>query len=259
MLRVGRIPYLNCEPFFSHLRGVDLVPLNPRALGQAMAAGAPDAGPLSLVDFLSLEGNVAPLPCGIATSGPARSVLLFSDRPLSELGGAVIGVTEETSTSVQILKLLLSLKYEVIPRHWVGPDNPCDAVLLIGDRAIRALKLGPPFSHVTDLGSEWGRWTGGSPGLPPSPPGDGTPASPKTRWSPISGDSPITSGPKRRRQSPSSAGSGNSWRTSGAERDRRKGRRGQAPHARGRAPAPDRSSPAGTGSAGPGGQVPPPP
>src|SRR3972149_5118004 len=160
MLRVGRIPYLNCEPFFSHLRGVDLVPLNPRALGQAMAAGTLDAGPLSLVDFLSLEGNVAPLPCGIATSGPARSVLLFSDRPLSELGGAVIGVTEETSTSVQILKLLLSLKYEVIPRHWVGPDNPCDAVLLIGDRAIRALKLGPPFSHVTDLGSEGGRGAG---------------------------------------------------------------------------------------------------
>src|SRR4030065_541890 len=31
MLRVGRIPYLNCEPFFSPLRGVDLVPLNPRA------------------------------------------------------------------------------------------------------------------------------------------------------------------------------------------------------------------------------------
>src|SRR3990172_2177273 len=160
MLRVGRIPYLNCEPFFSHLRGVDLVPLNPRALGQAMAAGAPDAGPLSLVDFLSLEGNVAPLPCGIATSGPARSVLLFSDRPLSELGGAVIGVTEETSTSVQILKLLLSLKYEVIPRHWVGPEEPCDALLLIGDPAIRALKSGPRFSHVIDLGSEWVEWTG---------------------------------------------------------------------------------------------------
>jgi len=160
VLRVGRIPYLNCEPFFAHLRGYDLIPLTPRALGRAMAAWTLDAGPLSLVDFLSLDGAVAPLPYGIATSGPARSVLLFSDRPLSELGGAVIGVTEETSTSVQILKLLLSLKYEVIPRHWVGPEEPCDAVLLIGDRAIRALKLGPPFPHVTDLGSEWVRWTG---------------------------------------------------------------------------------------------------
>lgn len=160
MLRVGRIPYLNCEPFFAHLSGFELLPLNPRALGHAMATGALDAGPLSLVDFLGLEGDVAPLPYGIATAGPATSVLLFSDRPLSDLGGAVIGVTEETSTSVQILKLLLALKYEVVPRHWVGPEETCDALLLIGDPAIRTLKSGPHFSHLTDLGSEWVRWTG---------------------------------------------------------------------------------------------------
>jgi chorismate dehydratase len=160
MLRVGRIPYLNCEPFFSHLRGFDLVPLHPRALGRAVATGALDAGPLSLVDFLSLEGKVAPLPFGIATAGPATSVLLFSARPLADLGGAVIGVTEETSTSVQILRLLLALRYEVVPRQWVGPEEPCDALLLIGDRAIRALKSRPPFPHVTDLGSEWVEWTG---------------------------------------------------------------------------------------------------
>jgi chorismate dehydratase len=160
VLKVGRIPYLNCEPFFSHLSGFELLPLNPRALGHAMATGALDAGPLSLVDFLSLEGDVAPLRFGIATAGPATSVLLFSDRPLPDLGGAVIGVTEETSTSVQILRLLLTLRYEAIPRAWVGADEPCDAILLIGDRAIRALKSGPRFSHVTDLGSEWVRWTG---------------------------------------------------------------------------------------------------
>lgn len=160
MLRVGRIPYVNCEPFFAHFSGFELTPLSPRALGQAVARGAIDAGPLSLVDFLSLDGILASLPYGIATAGPARSVLLFSNRPISELGGAVIGVTDETSTSIQILKLLLALKYEVVPRHWVGPDAPCDAVLLIGDQAIRALKSGPRFPHVMDLGSEWVRWTG---------------------------------------------------------------------------------------------------
>ena len=160
MLKVGRIPYLNCEPFFAHLRGYDLIPLTPRALGRAMAAGTLDAGPLSLVDFLGLDRTVAPLPYGIATAGPARSVLVFSDRPLAELGGAVIGVTEETSTSVRLLKLLLTLKYEAAPRHWVGPEEPCDALLLIGDPAIRALKSGTRFSHVIDLGSEWVEWTG---------------------------------------------------------------------------------------------------
>ena len=157
MLRVGHIPYLVFEPFFSHLSGFELVQLNPRMLGRAMAQGVLDAGPLSLVDFLRLETALTPLPFGIATRGAAQSVLLFSNRPLSELGGAVLA---ETSTSVELLRILLTLKYEAVPRAWVGTDEPHDAVLLIGDQAIQALKSHPRFSHVVDLGSEWVRWMG---------------------------------------------------------------------------------------------------
>lgn len=160
MLRIGHIPYLNCEPFFAHLSGFEQHRMTPRALGQAMADGTLDAGPLSLADFLRLDSALIPLPFGIATSGPARSVLLFSDRPLPELGGAVIGVTSETATSVEILRLLLTLKYAAVPRAWVGPDEACDAMLLIGDGAIRALASGSRFTHVADLGSEWVGWTG---------------------------------------------------------------------------------------------------
>ena len=162
MVRIGKIPYLNCEPFFAHLSGFELREVTPRQLGQAVAEGAVDAGPLSLVDFLNLGSAVAALPFGIATPGPARSVFLFSDRPLAQLDGAVIGVTNETTTSVQLLKLLLALKYEAVPRAWVGADEPCDAVLLIGDRAIRALKSDLRFAQAVDLGSEWVQW----PGLP---------------------------------------------------------------------------------------------
>ncbi len=160
MLRVGCIPYLNCEPFFFHLRGVKRVPLNPRRLGQAIAAGELDAGPLSIVDHLRLEPELAPLPFGIATAGPARSVLVFSERPLTELGGAVIGVTSETSTSVELLRVLLALKHEVAPAGWVTPDESCAATLLIGDEAIRRLTRGPAAPCVTDLGAEWSQWTG---------------------------------------------------------------------------------------------------
>lgn len=160
MLRVGHIPYLNCEPFYAHLSGFDLVRLTPRELGQAVARGALDAGPLPVVNFLTHEQALAPLPFGIATPRRAQSVVLFSDRPLPELDGAVIGVTPETSTSVQLLRILLALKYEVTPRAWVEPDEACDAVLLIGDRALRALKSKGRFPHAVDLGSEWTRWTG---------------------------------------------------------------------------------------------------
>lgn len=160
MVRIGKIPYLNCEPFFAHLAGFELRELTPRQLGRAVVEGSVDAGPLSLVDFLNLGSAVAGLPFVIATPGPAQSVLLFSDRPLARLGGATIGVTNETSTSIQLLKLLLALKYEVVPRAWVDAEGPCDAVLLIGDRAIRALKSDLRLAHVVDLGSEWVQWTG---------------------------------------------------------------------------------------------------
>ena len=85
MLRVGRIPYLNCEPFFHRLTGVELVDLIPRRLGEAMAAGELDAGPLSLMDYLRIESELVPLPYGIGCPTGARSVLVFSERPLSAL------------------------------------------------------------------------------------------------------------------------------------------------------------------------------
>ncbi|MGH7300362.1 MAG: menaquinone biosynthesis protein [Candidatus Rokuibacteriota bacterium] len=160
MLRVGRIPYLNCEPFFHRLSGVELVDLIPRRLGEEMAAGRLDAGPLSLIDYLRIESELTPLPYGIGCPTGARSVLVFSDRPLSALGGTRVGITGETSTSVELLRVLLAIRHEAEPTAWVAADEPCDAVLLIGDQAIRRVTSGPRARHVTDLGLEWRDWTG---------------------------------------------------------------------------------------------------
>lgn len=160
MLRVGQIPYLNCEPFYAHLTGVTLTPLTPRALGAAMAEGTIDAGPCPLADCLRLEEKITRLPFGIATRGPAQSVFLLSNRPMAELNGALIGTTDETSTSIQLLRLLLTLKYEVTPRAFVGLDTLADATLLIGDQALKALKTGARYPHRIDLGTEWVEWTG---------------------------------------------------------------------------------------------------
>jgi chorismate dehydratase len=160
MLRVGRIPYLNCEPFFHRLTGVELVDLIPRRLGEAMAASELDAGPLSLMDYVRLESRLVPLPYGIGCPTGARSVLVFSDRSLAGLAGARIGVTGETSTSVELLRVLLAVRHAVEPAAWVGSDEPCDAQLLIGDQAIRRLTGGPPARHVIDLAVEWREWTG---------------------------------------------------------------------------------------------------
>jgi chorismate dehydratase len=71
-----------------------------------------------------------------------------------------VGITGETSTSVELLRVLLALRHEVAPAAWVGPEEPCEAVLLIGDQAIQRLTRGPAASHVLDLGLEWRDWTG---------------------------------------------------------------------------------------------------
>jgi chorismate dehydratase len=160
MLRVGRISYLNVEPFFHAFPWPIAESLPPRALGEAVAAGRIDAGPLALADCLRLEETVTRLPFGIVGPTRAQSVLLFSDRPMRDLGGRRIGVTGETSTSVRLLRILLALRYEVPAPTLVGLDEPASAALVIGDAALLARRGRWPHPLCVDLGEEWTDWTG---------------------------------------------------------------------------------------------------
>jgi chorismate dehydratase len=160
MLRVGRISYLNVEPFFHAFPWPLAEALPPRALGDAVADGRVDAGPLPLADCLRLDATVALLPFGIATRERAQSVFLFSSRQMAELGGARIAVTGETSTSVRLLRLLLTFRYAVEPPTLVRLGDPADAALLIGDAALQARFGRWPHPACFDLGEEWTRWTG---------------------------------------------------------------------------------------------------
>ena len=162
-IRIGQIPYLNSEVFYYGMsrEDVELVPLVPSALSAAAAQGQVDAGPIPLVACFELESRFQPLGdyC-IATVERARSILLFSNRPIEELGGAVVGVTGETSTSVLLLKALLTHRFQVEPHRYAPLEEPADAFLLIGDEALRSRQGAPSHPHWYDLGQEWHRWTG---------------------------------------------------------------------------------------------------
>jgi chorismate dehydratase len=161
MLRVGSLPYLNSEPFFACFEGAELRPMMPSALGTVMRRGELDAGLLSLADALALGDAVELLPFGIATPGATGSVHVWSHRPLDALHGATIGVTGETSTSVRILRLLLEHRYGVTDVRWTALDAAAaDAVLVIGDEALRRRGRPSHFACCIDLGTEWAAWTG---------------------------------------------------------------------------------------------------
>jgi len=87
-------------------------------------------------------------------------VFLFARRPIPELGGRRVAVTGETSTSVQLLRILLAVRDEVAPPVLVGLDEPAEAALLIGDAALAARRGAWPHPLCFDLGEEWTRWTG---------------------------------------------------------------------------------------------------
>ena len=162
-IRVGRIPYLNSEPFYYELDrdDIELRYLVPSALSTAMENGEIDAGPLPLVDYFRLEDRLVPLGrfC-IATMRKAMSILLYSKRPIEDLDGATIGITGHTSTSRRLLAVLLTRKFNVKPAHYVALEEPSDAFLVIGDEALKRRYGVPDHPHRYDLGEEWHNWTG---------------------------------------------------------------------------------------------------
>jgi chorismate dehydratase len=165
MIRIGRIPYLNSILFFHGLEnepGVSLEALVPRALSSAVAEGEVDTGPVPLVTTWDIEDRFAPLGdfC-ISSIDRARSILFFSKRPFDRLDGATIGVTGETSTSVRLMKTLLTNAWRVRPRQYTHLDWPNnDAFLLIGDEALIHRRGVKDYPHVADLGEVWHKWTG---------------------------------------------------------------------------------------------------
>src|SRR6266508_1495078 len=119
---------------------------------------------MATADYLRLRDRfemVAPL--GVAARGPVQSVLLFSRRPASALGGALVSVTPETSTSIRLLKLLLGIRRGLRDVRFVRGLEPAqaDGLLLIGDQAMRTRNRPPEgFVHTLDLGADWLEWTG---------------------------------------------------------------------------------------------------
>lgn len=159
-MRIARLSYLNVLPFFLEGGPETVISDSPRRLGVEAAEGRIDAGPLSLVDAWRLQDEFEPVGnFGIAVKGPARSVLLFSKHPLEDLDEVRIAVTDQTSTSVKLLEVLLALREGVKPVFAEGFSSTDSARLVIGDQALfEAKALREDFPYVFDLGREWYLW-----------------------------------------------------------------------------------------------------
>jgi aminodeoxyfutalosine synthase len=169
---VSMMPYLNSVPFYEGFGGDEsaakLVPLVPSAFGRFAREGVVDAGPMSLMDYAEVQDAFDMLPYGVAVKGKAHSVLLYAHQPMDKLGGKQIGISADTSTSIELLRLLLKKKYDLQEFTFTRLDpvsanndyTKFDAVLLIGDEALRRYHLGglATFTYCYDLAEEWYAW-----------------------------------------------------------------------------------------------------
>ncbi len=155
-LKIGHMPYLNSEVFYHVLDSdsCELVTAKPRAMAAAVEQGELDGGPLPVAEVFRLGDRVREVgELGVACHGPALSVLLMSDVPVSELDGKKIAVTDETATSVQLIRVLAKDLWKIEPKL-VPPDADAPARLVIGDEANRLKRLGGR-PYVYDLAEEW--------------------------------------------------------------------------------------------------------
>ena len=171
-LNVGHIEYANCTPIFSALsahfdcsgyRFVDGVPARLNAL---LRSGELDLSPSSSIEYAQAHEEYCLLPeLSISAIGPVKSVLLFSRVPIEELDGSTVGLSAESDTSVNLLKVLLSRKYGFrndfertsLPLAQAMTHYP--ALLLIGDAALKGAAA-PGACRVYDLGELWHDFTG---------------------------------------------------------------------------------------------------
>ncbi len=171
-LRIGKIAYANLFPIFYTLEhefdcsSYEFVAGVPSVLNRKIRSGEIDISPSSSIEYLRggdryffIENH------SISSTGPVRSIFLFSRRPIEDLDGLTVLMSSQSETSVALLQIVLKKFYGLECRFMPAAEpiaaamQSHDAYLLIGDDALAEERRWPKL-HIYDLGDLWYRHTG---------------------------------------------------------------------------------------------------
>jgi chorismate dehydratase len=165
-VRIGAVNYLNTKPLIEDLgvllANAELILEVPSRLADLLADDQLEVALIPVIEYFragsySIVPNIA-----IASRGPVLSVTLFSRVAWPDIRR--VALDEGSRTSAVLTQVLLRGRHGVsaevvpLPLDRDAEDADADAVLLIGDRAMRACL--PGFTYAYDLGQEWEDWTG---------------------------------------------------------------------------------------------------
>lgn len=174
-LRIGKIRYLNCLPFYFGLSKllrernfgpeVSFFESYPVAINKAMQDREIDAAPISSLEYLVHQDDYLLMPeLAIGARLFARSVLLISKKKIESLNQEVIALSRESLSSASLLRILLKQKFGYRNTFDLTDQDPevmlqkYQAALVIGDQAIFCQPKELVYKY--DLGEIWQQWTG---------------------------------------------------------------------------------------------------
>ena len=161
--RVGAVSYLNSKPLIEGL--ADTVPLSldyPSCLADDLAHDRLDVALVPSIEyFRDSDYHIVSDAC-VATRGDVMSVKLYSRVHPGDIKR--LALDEGSRTSATLARIILAEKYgvfpdlEPLPMEHDTTKTDADAILLIGDRAMR--DPDEEFVETWDLGTMWTEWTG---------------------------------------------------------------------------------------------------
>ena len=147
-IRIGAVNYLNTKPLIHDLEELapeaELILDVPSRLADMLADGRLDVALIPVIEYFR-GGSYTVVPdIAIASNGPVLSVTLFSRVPWPKIRR--VALDEGSRTRTALTQILLRKKYGVrpemlpLPMDTAAEDVDADAVLLIGDRAMRCVR-----------------------------------------------------------------------------------------------------------------------
>ena len=150
-IRIGAVSYLNTKPLVYGLEQLapqaELLLDVPSRLAEQLAAGQLDVALIPSIEFFQDPTYTIVSDACIGCRGPVLSVKLFSRVAPHEI--RTLALDEGSRTSVALIRILLKERFDLEPQLVPLPigampdDVSADAMLLIGDRAMRS--PGGPF------------------------------------------------------------------------------------------------------------------
>ena len=172
MVRIGMVEFINTAPIYEvwreRVREPDwrVVCAVPSRLNRMIREGGLDLGFVSSLEFARHPELYLIMPgISISSTGAVGSVFLLSRKPFAELEGGEVVFSGQSRSSSAMARIVCEEFIGVRPAYrqagldedWAGAG---DAVVVIGDEALRLAVDDRRFPYRLDLGESWFAHTG---------------------------------------------------------------------------------------------------